>query len=165
MELDREKLLELYPDYTSVLGPYTRKDNRQHVVLNNSNASKGTKGKTKTISYPKALVESNRGTKLLNNETIDHDNRIVSCNENDNLIIRDRENHSYLDALRVDVVAVECPVCQQEFIPSKDQRNSSNRAGPFCSRTCSGKYGKSVQNGNSKLPRTQLIKDYSRIDK
>ena len=72
MDLDKEKLLRLYPPYDSVLGPYKRSDGRMHVVLNNSNASKGEKGKTRTISYPKAIVESRLGRKLKPNEEIDH---------------------------------------------------------------------------------------------
>ena len=56
MGLDKEKLLELYPSYDSVLGPYDRDDGRKHVVLNNSSLPTGAKGKLKTISYPKALV-------------------------------------------------------------------------------------------------------------
>lgn len=29
--MNKEKLLELYPDYTTVLGPYTRPDGRKHM--------------------------------------------------------------------------------------------------------------------------------------
>src|ERR1035437_1072062 len=121
MELNKEKLLELYPNYTSVLGPYLRPDGRQHVVLNNTNASKGTKGKTKTISYRKAIVESNRGSRLLPNETVDHDNRMFEDNSESNLIVRDLVEHTQLDALRVEALPVDCPSCGESFIPSKHQ--------------------------------------------
>lgn len=163
MELNKEKLLELYPDYTSVLGPYTRPDGRMHVVLNNSNAPKGQKGKTKTISYPKALVESNIEERLLPNETVDHDNRDFTDNSKENLKIRDRSEHSVHDATYVVVGPATCIECGTVFIPSVGQANSrAGKAGPFCSRKCSGKYGARVQNGGEVLERQEIDKTYYR---
>jgi hypothetical protein len=72
LEIETEIILNLYPGYYSVLGPYKREDDRQHIVLNNSTASKGTKGKTKTISYPKAIYETMLNRRLIDNEEIDH---------------------------------------------------------------------------------------------
>lgn len=171
MELDKVKLLELYPAYDSVLGPYLRPDGRKHIVLNNSSLSKGIKGKTKTISYPKAIVESNIGRTLLPNETIDHDDRDKMNNSSENLIIRDRSIHASLDAIKVQVEPVSCVQCGFKFEPSKAQRNSQalnggpEPAGPFCSRRCSGIYGANVQNGGEKLERQEIKKMYYREDK
>ena len=134
--MNKEKLLELYPGYTSVLGPYIRPDGRKHIVLNNSNASKGTKGKTKTISYPKALKEIELERKLEPNETIDHHDRDFTNNDPKNLKVKSRSTHASEDALRVKVNNVTCPQCGSSFTPSVNQRNINNTenkiiAGPF----------------------------------
>lgn len=165
MKLNEEELLKLYPDYTSVLGPYKRKDNRKHIVLNNSNLSKGSKGKTKTISYPKALVESNSGKRLLENETVDHDDRNFENNSKANLIVKDRSIHSSEDALRVKVDSVTCPMCNTIFVPTVDQRNDKKSAGPFCTKSCSGKYSQNVQGGLKPISKTLIAKQYYRSDK
>lgn len=164
--MDKEKLLGLYPGYTSVLGPYTRPDGRKHVVLNNSNASKGTKGKTKTISYPKALKEVELNKKLNSNETVDHHDRDFTNDSLDNLKVKPRDTHAFEDAIRVKVEDVICPQCQTTFTPSKNQRSCSDEvAGPFCSRKCKGTYGSSVQNGKPAIKRNKVVKTYYRIEK
>ena len=140
--MDTETLLELYPNYTSVLGPYTRSDGRKHIVLNNSNAAKGTKGKTKTISYPKALIEINLKTRLKSNETVNHDDRDFTNDEIYNLKVKDRSAHASADAIRVKINKASCEGCGIMFTPSKAQINerSKNNAGPFCSRPYIGRY-------------------------
>lgn len=168
MELDKDKLLDLYPSYDSVLGPYLRPDGRKHVILNNSSAPKGQKGKTRTISYPKALVESNIGRVLLPNETIDHNDRDKTNDDGGNLIIRDRSVHASLDAVKVNVEDVICLECGIVFTPTVGQRNNrSNKdvAGPFCSRTCTGKYGARIQNGDPVMSRQEIVKTYYKDDK
>ena len=171
MKLNKDNLLKLYPTYNSVLGPYTRPDGRMHVVLNDSSAPKGQKGKTRTISYPKAVVESNIGRTLLPNETIDHNDRDKTNHQENNLVIRGRSIHAALDAVRVTVDLVNCVECGKSFEPSKGQRNSqaskngTEPAGPFCSRQCSGQYGARVQNGGTKLERQEVTKTYYRKDK
>jgi len=162
-----DAILDLYPPYTSVLGPYYRKDGRQHIVLNNENVAKGTKGKTKTISYPKALKEIELGRLLKAGETVDHHDRDFTNNSSDNLKVLDLVKHTSDDALRVKVEAVTCPECGTSFVPSKDQRNSQKLAiaGPFCGRVCSGKYGARVQNGGDRFGRSKIVKTYYKIEK
>lgn len=165
--MDSDILLGLYPGYTSVLGPYLRPDGRQHVVLNNSNASKGTKGKTRTISYPKALKEIELNRRLKNHETVDHHNRNFTDDRSVNLNILPRNDHASLDAVRVAVFPVTCVECGNEFLPSATQMNivSVNKAGPFCSKSCSGKYGARVQNGGKRILRTDIEKIYFHLAK
>ena len=166
--MDKQKLLQLYPDYNKVYGPYGRDDGRKHVILNNTDLPKGDKNKLKTISYPKALKEIDLGRVLLPNETVDHDDRNFSNNDPNNLIVRDRSDHSRLDATRVKVEKVFCIVCDTYFEPSKDQISSQagNHAGPFCSRQCSGMYGSAIQNNKvTKTDRTKINKTYYKLDK
>ena len=173
MKLNKEKLLQLYSDYTSVLGPYSRPDGRKHIVLNNNNLPTGSKGKTKTISYPKALKEVEIGRRLNENETVDHNDRNFNNNRGTNLNIKNRSEHSTLDALRVEVLPVKCALleCNNVFIPTKSQRNKQSSglngfpAGPFYSKSCRGKYGASVQNGGEKIERSNIEKIYYRKDK
>lgn len=164
MKLNKEKLLELYKPYTNVLGPYKRSDGRQHIVLNNSNAPRGEKGKTKTISYPKAIAESNLNRRLLKDETIDHNDRNFDNNVSNNLIVRDRSEHAALDATRVLIHDVTCPVCGSLFTPTLNQTYSKT-AGPFCSKRCSGLYGKSIQKGEKPLDKTKIVKTYYQLSK
>jgi hypothetical protein len=166
-KMNKDKLLELYPEYTSVLGPYKRADGRQHIVLNNSRASKGTKGKTKTISYPKALKEIELNRRLTDNETVDHNDRNFDNNDLGNLLVKDRSIHASEDALRVEVEEVSCIGCGKIFIPTKAQIDSrnKNKAGPFCSNVCSGRYGASVSRGGEKVNRDDIVKHYDRLEK
>lgn len=154
------KLLVLYPNFDKVTGPYLRKDGRKHICLNNSKLSNGNSNKTKTISYPKALVEVRDGRLLLPNETVDHDDQDFTNDRLDNLIIRDRVDHIKLDVKRRAEVQAQCVNCKTNFQLTRYQLNS-NKAGPFCSRRCSGLYGTEVQYKNkTKLNRVSIDADY-----
>lgn len=167
MELDKDRLLELYPEYTSVLGPYNRPDGRKHVVLNNANVPTGTKGKTRTISYPKAIVESNIGEKLLPEETIDHRNRNVGNNDFENLMIKERRFHASEDAVRVHVSEVCCVGCGKMFVPSIEQikTRSESKPGPFCSRSCASSNNSKIRKGNGITGRGEIKKTYYQSNK
>ena len=164
-EIFKEKILKLYPSYTSVLGPYKRKDGREHIVLNNNNLKKGDKNKLKTISYPKAIMEVHLNRKLLENETVDHIDRNPLNNNLDNLQVLDRNLHSKIDVIRVKYEMVECYWCGEKFYPTTDQVNSEAN-GFFCSKYCTGKYGAAIQNGKiEKAPKKDIKKFYYQIDK
>ena len=158
------KLLALYPEFDKVTGPYLRKDGRKHVCLNNSKLPNKHPNKTKTISYPKALVEVRNNRKLLNNETVDHDDNDFTNDSLTNLIVRDRIEHIKLDVMRLDLVEVSCVWCKTKFMYS-DKSKHTNKSGPFCSRKCSGQYGANVQNGGTKIDRSQIEKVYYKLDK
>lgn len=142
-EKQRLKLLALYPGYATVHGPYQRKDLRYHVVL----CSVGSK-KKKTVSYPKAIVEIRRGSRLERNETVDHINGNFFDNSRRNLQIISRAENAYKGATKRKPIQCKCAWCNTKFELSRSQVSNRNKAGPFCSRRCSGKYGASVQNGN-----------------
>lgn len=126
-----------------IYGPYTAKNGRKHVIIIYDC------GKRKTVSYPKFLIEKRLGRKLKDNETVDHIDGDFTNDDISNLQVLDRSIHAKLDAKRTRA-SVKCTWCDVEFELSSDQRRpSSKKAGPFCSRVCSGKYGASVQNGRS----------------
>jgi hypothetical protein len=157
--LDTSKLLELYPEYDKLNGPYIRKDGRKHIVLNNSSLPKGSENKLKTISYPKALVEIREGRRLNKDETVDHDDQDFTNDELSNLIIRDRVDHCKLDARRRKEIHGNCIWCGNGLILTRSQLDGRS-VGPFCSKKCSGKYGVSVQRGGNQLERIVIRSEY-----
>lgn len=127
-----------------VHGPYKRKtDGRQIVILIEHN------GKRRTVSYPKWLMECQLGRKLDPNlETVDHIDSDIDNNDLSNLRLVPREEHSADDTRRVKPVKFTCAWCDKEFERSPRlirDKAKKNKAGPFCSRACAGKYSRMLQ--------------------
>ena len=160
VELDKEALLKLYPGYHTVSGPYLGKDGRKQITLTGNN-------KQKTISYPKALVEVHLNTRLGEDDTVDHKDRNKQNDDINNLAVIKRKEHCKLDAIYVKVDDMNCSICGKKFKPSANQHDtrSLSKAGPFCSRSCSGLYGAQVQNGAPKLNRQKIHKEYYQLEK
>lgn len=125
---------------TKIYGPYTRKDKRQHVILLLPS------GKSKTVSYPKFLMEQYLGRLLKSDETVDHVDGDFTNNNLDNLQVLSRKEHCKLDAKRNKEQWFLCGVCGKKFPLSGKRlsdayqnRKNSNKKGPFCSRRCAGK--------------------------
>jgi hypothetical protein len=123
-----------------VHGPYSRKDNRKHVVIVFEDDSK------KTVSYPKYLMEQQLGRELDPDlETIDHINRDFTNNDISNLQIIERSEHAKLDAERTKEQQFVCEVCNKEFtltswqLHDAVQNRKKGKTGPYCSRSCAGK--------------------------
>lgn len=125
-----------------VLGPYKRKDGRQIVIIVNDDGSK------RTVSYPKFLVEQQLGRRLNpDSETIDHLDSNFDNNDLSNLAIVPRSEHSANDTRRVKLVTFNCAWCNKEFERSPRlvrDKAKKNKAGPFCSRLCAGKYSRNL---------------------
>ena len=160
VELDKEALLKLYPEYHTVFGPYIRKDNRKLVLLSGDKIRK-------TISYPKALVEVHLNTRLREDDTVDHKDRNKQNDSIGNLVVRRRKEHCKLDAVYVEVKDMNCSWCSKKIKLSRGQHDtrSLNKAGPFCSRSCSGHYGKSIQLGATPTKRQTIHKRYYQLEK
>jgi hypothetical protein len=141
------RLLRLYPAYDVVLGPYLRKDNRKHVILNKSNVN-WKRGKLKTISWPKAKMEAFIGRKLKEWETVDHIDEDKTNNKISNLQILSRKDNAKKSMdqphRKRKISSFTCSICSSVFsIPeSTYQRNQIRlgKAGPFCSKSCAGIY-------------------------
>ena len=111
-----------------IYGPYFRKDGRQHVVLVYPD------GRKKTVSYPKFLTEKRLGRYFLPNETVDHLNNNFNENEEKNIRVIERVEHTIDDAVRHEQKSFICPECGTKFFP-KDmpdavQARKKNKAGP-----------------------------------
>jgi hypothetical protein len=126
-----------------VHGPYKRKDGRQIVIIIENN------GKRRTVSYPKWLMEMQLGRKLDPNlETVDHWDSNFENNDLNNLRLVPRDQHSGDDTRRVKLVKFTCAWCDKEFERSPRlirDKAKKNKAGPFCSRGCAGKYSRMLQ--------------------
>jgi HNH endonuclease len=126
-----------------VYGPYKNRENgRQLVVIKNDD------GTSRTVSYPKYLMEQHLGRQLGIDETVDHWDSNVDNNNLDNLRVVPRHEHSADDTRRVKPAKVQCALCQKEFERSPRlirDKSRKNKAGPFCSRQCAGRYSRKLQ--------------------
>lgn len=126
-----------------VHGPYKQKSGRQFVIVIEDD------GVRRTVSYPKWLLELQLGRRLDPDlETVDHIDSNFDNNNLDNLRIMPRNEHSSEDTRRVKHVKFNCAWCKNEFERSPRlvrDKARKNKAGPFCSRTCAGKYSRKLQ--------------------
>lgn len=130
----------IYSNVKKVYGPYVSKtDNRSRLRI------VFLDGSSKTVSYPKFLMENHIGRFLENNETVDHIDNDVTNNSIENLRILNRSEHVKLDIKRIGSQEFVCEVCNITFTLSgrKLHEAKHNRLkgskGPFCSKSCAGK--------------------------
>ena len=124
-------------------GPYMRPDGRQIVIIKDEN------GNSRTVSYPKYIIEQHLGRVLdKDQETVDHWDSDKNNNDINNLRIMPRDEHSREDTRRVKLVKFKCKLCDKEFERSPRlirDKAKKNKAGPFCSRPCAGRYSRKLQ--------------------
>lgn len=99
------------------------------------------------------------GRRLANSETVDHIDGDFLNNAIENLQVLDRKSHITKDVKRVVVEDMICPMCGTRFSPTKSQYNNPS-VPHFCSRRCSGLYGKSIQKGAKKIEPQESKKIY-----
>lgn len=129
-----------------IYGPYIRKDNRKHIILRFNDSS------TKTISYPKFLIEIKKGRRFLSDITIHHDNENVQDDSDKNLKPIIRKEHCKHHAIKQTPRWFICAYCKEWFklegkklseLKANRKRNGrENMSGPYCSRSCAGHAGK-----------------------
>ena len=146
----------IYKNIKKIYGPYLGKDNRYRISIKFNDNSK------KTMSYPKYLMEQHLGRYLDVNEQIDHIDGNPLNNDISNLQILKLGEHQKLDVLRNKDITVNCKYCGKEFTINGSNLYNRNRtdrhsSGYFCSKTCSGKYGKDIQLGKVKLTKTDKV--------
>jgi hypothetical protein len=123
------------------------------------------------VSYPKFLVQYLLDRELdPTAETIDHLDGNVDNNSWENLRIVDKATHSCQDAKRSKQAQLTCVWCGTPFTRQASQVrhfSKSGKAGPFCSKKCSGSYAAEFQNGRADRLPVQPAQDssYVRVDK
>ena len=122
-----------------VYGPYLRRDGRKHVVIVHDDGRKQTK------SYPRLLMEQHLGRELLPEETVDHINNDKTDDRIENLqILSLAENARKQMALCPRKMhTFTCPNCGVNgttFLNYVKRNKKQGKAGPFCSRSCAGKF-------------------------
>ena len=144
-----------------IYGPYKRKDGRAHVIAIDKD------GNRRTVSYPKFIMENHIGRYLLENETVDHKDTDFTNNDLINLRIVNRVEHIKDDVRRSTRQDFICPECCNKFSLSGNKLNRavSNRklgkSGPFCGRSCAGKYGKRIQMGDPLIDVIEIVPKYT----
>lgn len=132
-----------YADDFKVHGPYTRQDGRKIVIVVEH------KGQRRTVSYPKWLLEVHLGRKLdPDKETVDHLDGDFNNNNLENLRIVPRDEHSADDTRRSRNLKFNCAWCGADFERSPRlvrDKSKKNKAGPFCNKSCAGKYSRMLQ--------------------
>ena len=130
----------MYKNY-KIYGPYAAKDGRLRII------GVDTKGVKHTISYPKYLIELHLGRYLEKNEQVDHIDGNPLNNDISNLQIKLLGEHQSLDVLKNKDITVTCTFCNKTFTIKGSKVHCRNRhsSGYFCSKQCSGKYGRLIQ--------------------
>ncbi len=127
-----------------IYGPYTRKSDGRQIII-----TVDKHNNHRTVSLPKWLLEQQLGRILDPDlETVDHWDCNKDNNSLENLRIVPRKEHSADDTRRVKLVDFICPQCNKEFSRSPRlvrDKSKKNKAGPFCSRNCAGKYSRMLQ--------------------
>ena len=134
----------VYENVIKTYGPYLGKDGRYRIILKFNDETK------KGMSYPKYLMEMHLERYLEEDETVDHIDGNPLNNELSNLRVLNRQEHCSNDCIRNNSIIVTCTYCGKTFEIEGSKINSRNRrdrhqSGYFCSRRCSGKYGKEIQ--------------------
>lgn len=142
--INSEKTLKHFDENVYVTGPYTNGDGRRYVryVYRNSK-------KQKLTLYSRYLMEQKLGRYLDGDETVDHIDRNKNNDSIENLQILSSKEHFALDVKRVKDIELKCVWCSKKVIRAASDLSSKHKqgmSGPFCSNSCSGKYGSDIQN-------------------
>ena len=147
-----------------IYGVYWGKDGRSRIIVIFPD------GRRKTVSYPKFLMEVKLGRFLKKDETVDHIDRDPRNNNYSNLRVLKRKEHARIDAKYLKPQKFICPMCGKEFELSGTKLHDAidnrrkGKAGPFCSKSCAGRYGRLIQLGRIKPLPVKLIKrEYYRL--
>lgn len=158
--VNTQDFMKVYPN-TKMYGPYkSKQDNRLRVVL----VCLTTKKKT-TISYPKYLVEIKLNRYLTKKETVHHIDGNPLNNDLSNLTVLPLKKHASLDSKKRIGQELICQWCKTSFFVEghvlRYRERTGDNANSFCSKSCSGKYGKYVQLTGKRIKKVKIDKAYA----
>lgn len=165
MEFDKleKEYRTLYPKLKKLCEPYVREtDNRRIIRIVYNDKTENHK------QYAKVLLEIKLGRVLGRDETVDHIDGNKLNDNIDNLQLLSREDNAAKGATRRNPIIDNCLWCSKQFELTRDQitrsKTNAKKAGPFCSRSCSGKYGAELQNNRTEaLQRTEYEVKYYKL--
>ncbi len=141
---------------------YNRKDKRKVVIIYYFG------GDRRTMSYPKYIMEQKLGRPLTKIETVHHIDGDLTNNEDNNFEVKNNSEHAKYHAKRLFPLSFVCPYCNVVFIISGKRlygaisNRKRGKVGPFCNRSCAGKYGSGIQNGKmQKLEVKYVVPKYT----
>lgn len=149
-----EKILQLYPGYHTVYGPYLRKDGRKIIVLYD--------GEKRTAKqYARIKIEVYLERRLTKKEEVDHKDNDYTNDHLKNLQVLSKSDN-IRKSRTLNKLKVKCVWCGGSFVLTYEQRKarSKKKAGPFCGRSCSGKYAQYVQVTGINYKRTKRKTTY-----
>lgn len=121
----------------------------------------------KTFQVAKLVLEVKLGRKLIGNETVDHIDGDKTNDNPDNLQVLSLAINAADSAIRLKTMAFICPQCLTNFelvgrkIKDAVNNRTKGKAGPFCGRSCAGKYSTSIQyDGAIPLATTNIKRQY-----
>ena len=126
-----------------VYGPYVGKDGRSRLVVH-------SKDEVTSISYPRHVMDGQLGKTIPATHDVHHKDLDHSNNSKDNLELKEKVQH-LKDHYPFTSFTMNCIWCGKPILftrqKAKNRRDNEKRGklGPFCSRICSGKYGKFEQ--------------------
>lgn len=122
----------------------------------------------KTFQLAKLKLEAYIGRKLIDDETVDHIDGDRTNDSIENLRVLSLSDNAKDSVKRLLPIDCICMMCNVKFtLNSERQRNviknvNKRKAGPFCSKSCAGKYGAEIQNGRiGRLPTLKINSAYT----
>lgn len=154
------KLSIVYQRRLRIRGPYLCKDGRKRVDVVSYNSNKDPV----TCLLARVRLEIKIGRKLRLGETVDHINEDKTDDSYANLQLLSLAANSKKSAKRALKTVGSCIQCGTRFNLSRHQLDarSKSKAGPFCSRSCSGAYGAQVQNTGTRRKRVTYKRKYNK---
>lgn len=144
-EQQLNKFHELYGKDCKLSKIYNCKDGRKRLDIICSS-------KKKTVQLARLILEITLNRKLETTETVDHIDGDPTNDIPSNLRPLSKSANS-LDSVKMVVSQkFQCPYCKNHFILSGKKiadsiaNRKKGKSGPFCSKSCAGKYGAALQN-------------------